>query len=105
MTDFNAELPTNAGVLLTTRTGTTSGDTVPAGCVLILRNAGAASHTVSLTVGATFDGLSVSNRAVSIGAGGVGAIRVPANYGDANGRVPIAINGTANEVTYQILGM
>lgn len=105
MTDFNAELPTTTGTLLTARTGTTSGDTVPAGCVIVVRNTGAGSHTITLGVGYLFDGLGVANRSVVVGAGGAATIRVPANYGDANGRVPIGVNGTANEVTYYVLGM
>ncbi|MCX5066657.1 hypothetical protein OOJ91_12285 [Micromonospora lupini] len=105
MTDFNAELPTNTGVTLTPRTGTTSGDTVPAGCVVVARNTGAGSHTVTLTVGAQFDGLAVASRVHTVAAGAVAGIRVPATYADANGRVPIAVNATANEVTYYVLGM
>ncbi|PZG17801.1 hypothetical protein C1I95_14725 [Micromonospora craterilacus] len=105
MADFPAETPSNLGAALTTRTGTTNADTLPAGSVVVARNAGAGAHTMTLTVGAQFDGLAVSSRVHTVAAGGVYAFRVPAAYGDANGRVPLAINGTASEVTYHILGV
>ncbi|MFD6565387.1 hypothetical protein [Micromonospora profundi] len=90
---------------MTTRTGTTNSDTLPAGAVVVARNAGAGSHTMTLTVGALYDGLAVSSRVHTIAAGAVYQFRVPASYGDANGRVPVAINNTASEVTYHILGV
>lgn len=103
MTDYAADAAdTSAGVLLTTRTGTASADTVPAGSFVIWRNAGAGSHTITLTIAATFDGQPVSSRVLTIPAGGTWAGRVPQSYGDASGRVPVAINGTATEITYQI---
>lgn len=104
MADFPAEAPTSAGTTLTARTGTASSDTVPAGSLVVARNTGAGSHTMTFTVGAQFDGLTVSSRVVTIGAGAAAAIRVPASYGDASGRVPVAINGTASEVIYHIVG-
>lgn len=103
MTDFNAEAPTSAGTALTPRTGTASGDTVPAGALIIARNTGAGSHTLTFAVGQLFDGLAVSPRVNTVAASAVAAIRVPATYADANGRVPIAVNGTPAEVTYYIV--
>jgi hypothetical protein len=102
--DFNGEAPTSAGTTLTQRTGTTNSDSVPAGALIIARNTGAGSHTLTFTVGATFDGLAVSSRVVTVAAGAVSAIRVPITYGDANGRVALAINGTANEILYYLVG-
>lgn len=103
MTDYAADTAdTSAGVLLTSRTGTTSADTVPAGSFVIWRNTGAGSHTVTLTPAATFDGLTVSARVITVPAAGFWGERVPNSYGDSNGRVPVAINGTAAEVTYFI---
>lgn len=104
MADYSGEAPTSAGTTLTQRTGTASADTVPAGSLVVARNTGAGSHTLTFTVGPTYDGLTVSPRVVTIAAGAAAAIRVPANYGDANGRVPLAINGTASEVLYWVLG-
>ncbi len=104
MADYNGEAPTSAGTTLTQRTGTASSDTVPAGALIVARNTGAGSHTMTFTVGATFDGLAVTSRVVTIAAGAASAIRVPITYGDANGRVAVAINGTASEVVYYLVG-
>jgi hypothetical protein len=103
MTDYAADTAdTSAGVLLTSRTGTASADTVPAGSFVIWRNTGAGSHTVTLTIAATFDGQGVTSRVITVPAGGTWASRIPNSYGDSSGRVPVAINGTAAEMTYQI---
>lgn len=104
MADFPAELPVSAGTTLTQRTGLASGDTVPAGSLVLARNTGAGSHTMTFAVGAQFDGLPVSSRVVTIPAGQAAAIRIPSIYGDVNGRVPVAINGTASEVLYYVIG-
>ncbi|MEU4558526.1 hypothetical protein AB0F72_09050 [Actinoplanes sp. NPDC023936] len=104
MADYSGEAPTSAGTVLTQRTGTASADTVPAGALIIARNTGAGSHTMTFTVGATFDGLAVSPRVVTIAAGAAAAIRVPVTYADANNRVAVAINGTASEVLYHVVG-
>lgn len=104
MADYAGQAPTSAGTTLTERSGTASADTVPAGSLIIARNTGAGAHTVTFTVGATFDGLAVSSRVVNLAAGAAAAIRVPASYGDANGLVPVAIDGTASEVVYYVVG-
>jgi hypothetical protein len=101
MADYAADAADfSAGSLLTARTGTTSADTVPAGSFVIWRNTGAGAHTVTLTVGPTYDGLAVSPRVITVPAAGFWGGRVPVNYGDTNGRVAVAINGTASEITY-----
>jgi hypothetical protein len=103
MADYAADAAdASAGVLLTQRTGTASADTVPAGSFVVWRNTGAGSHTVTLTINATFDGQTVAAKVITIPAGGAWASRVPQSYGDTNGRVAVAINGTAAEVLYYI---
>lgn len=105
MTDYAADAAgSSAGSALTPRTGTASADTVPAGAYVIWRNTGAGSHTVTLTNNQLVDGLTVTARVLTIAAAGVWAGRVPASYGDSNGRVQVAINGTATEITYYVAG-
>ncbi|WBB94188.1 hypothetical protein [Verrucosispora sp. WMMC514] len=103
MADYSAELPVNAGTTLTQRTGTGGLDTVPAGSLVLARNTGAGAHTLTFTVGALYDGLPVQPRLVVIPGGGNAIIRVPAIYGNASGRVPLAIDGTAAEILYYVL--
>lgn len=95
---------TSAFALLPPRTGTTSSDTVPAGAMLVIRNTGAGSHTFTLTNNQQVEGLTVSNRVITLAAGEVWSGRVSNNWGDANGLVGVAINGTASEVVYYVLG-
>jgi plastocyanin len=103
MTDFAADsVDSITGGTLTKRTGTASADTVPAGSTVLWVNSGAGSHTVTLTSNNTYQGLTVGNRVLTIAAGGAYQSRVDPNAGDANGRVPVAINGTAAEVTYYV---
>lgn len=105
MADYVADAASgNAGTALTARTGTASSDTVPAGCYLIVRNTGAGSHTVTFGNNFTADGLTVAGRVWTIAAGAVYGGRVESRWGDANGRVSVAINGTAAEVIYYIAG-
>jgi hypothetical protein len=105
MTDYAAEpAGTSAGSALTVRTGTASADTVPAGAYVVWRNSGAGSHTVTLGNNYVFDGLTVAGRVITIPAGNWWGGRINTAYGDANGRVSVAINGTAAEVTYVIPG-
>lgn len=105
MTDYAADLAASAaGGALTKRTGTTSGDTVPAGAWVLWVNSGAGSHTVTLTNNKTDNGLSINSRVITVPAGGAWGGRIDPLVGDANGRVAIAINGTAAEVTYYIAG-
>lgn len=105
MADYAADAAgTSSGAALTPRTGTASSDTVPAGAYVIWRNTGAGSHTVTLTNNQLVDGSAVAAKVLTIPAAAVWGGRVPASYGDANGRVQVAINGTPAEVTYYIPG-
>jgi hypothetical protein len=105
VTDFAADTPVSSGVASTERSGATAGtDTVPAGCSLLLRNTGAGTHVVTLVVNGTFDGLSVTSRTHSLTTGTNKLVRVPATYGDANGRVGIGVDGTAAELKYTVIG-
>jgi hypothetical protein len=104
MADFAADAGnTTAGGVLTARTGTASGDTVPAGARVVARNTGAGSLTITMTNAQTQDGLTVSNKTHTLTAGQVRSFRVNSVWGDANGRVPFAVtSGTAADLTYYI---
>lgn len=104
MTDYAAtDVSTNVGTTVPERTGATSGDTVPAGASVLWRNTGAGTHVVTLTTNNTVGDLAVADRTISIPAGGVKAAPVPPQWGDANGRVQVAIDGTATEVKFYVL--
>lgn|SRR4051812_12290823 len=105
MTDFAADLAASiTGAALTKRTGTASADTVPAGAYVVWVNSGAGAHTVTLTNNKTDQGLAISTRVITIAAGGAWGGRIDPQVGDASGRVGVAINGTATEVTYYVVG-
>lgn len=105
MADYTADAAgSNVGTALTVRTGTASADTIPAGSYVVWRNAGAGAHVVTLGNNFLVDGLAVSGRTISLAAGQFKGGRVSASWGDANGRVSVAIDGTANEITYMIVG-
>lgn len=105
MTDYTGtDVNSNAGTTVTERTGTSSSDTVAAGSLVLWRNTGVGAHVVTLTTNNTVGGLAVADRTISIPAGTAKAGRVPTEWGDANGRVAVAIDGTANEVKYFVLG-
>lgn len=106
MADFAADSANSiTGAALTKRTGTASADTVPAGAYVVWVNAGAGSHTVTLTNNKTDQGLAITTRVITIAAGGAWGDRIDPLVGDANGRVPVAINGTPGEVTYYIMNV
>ena len=106
MANYAADLANSiTGAALTKRTGTASSDTVPAGSYVVWINSGAGSHTVTLTSNNTYQGLTVNNRVITIPAGGAWGDRIDPQAGDASGNVPVAINGTASEVTYYILNV
>lgn len=106
MADYTADSAASiVGASLTKRTGTASADTVPAGAYAIWVNSGAGAHTVTLTNNKTDQGLAISSRVITIPAGGAWAGRVDPLVGDANGRVAVAINGTATEVTYYLVNV
>jgi plastocyanin len=105
MTNYAADQASSyAGGSLTKRTGTASADAVPAGSYVVWVNAGAGSHTVTLTSNNTYQGLGISTRVITIPAGGAWGDRIDPAAGDVNGYVQVAINGTATEVTYYVLG-
>lgn len=95
---------TTAFAVVPPRTGATSGDTVPAGAFLLIRNSGAGSHTFTMTNSNTQEGLTVANRIVTLAAGEVWAGRVSPNWAASDGTVAVAINGTASEVIYYVMG-
>lgn len=105
MADYAAEdVSSNVGSTVTARTGTASADTVPAGSLVLWRNTGAGTHIVTLTTNNTVDGLDIANRTISIANGAQKAGRVKSEWGDANGRVQVGIDGTPGEVVYYVLG-
>ncbi len=105
MADYTAtNVNTSAFSVVAPRTGTTNSDTVPAGALLVIRNTGAGSHTVTFTNSNTQEGLTVANRVVTLAAGEVWVGRVSPSWAAANGTVAVAINGTASEVVYYVLG-
>jgi hypothetical protein len=105
MTDYaSTDVTSNAGTAVTERSGTTSSDTVSAGSLVLWRNTGAGTHVVTLTTNNTEDGLAVADRTVSIPAGTAKAGPVLEEWGDANGKVAVAIDGTASEVKYYVMG-
>lgn len=105
MTDYAADAAaTSTGATLTARTGTASADTVPAGAYVVWRNTGAGSHTITLTNNKTDDGLAITSKVLTVAAGAVYGARVNPSWGDASGRVGVAINGTAAEVIYYVVG-
>lgn len=109
MADFAADAPASAGTTTTERSGAAAAtDTVPAGATLLVRNTGAGTHTLVLGIGYQFDGLPVGTagtRVISFPASAIKVVRVPANYGDSNGRVPINVGEAAqSEVKYYVIG-
>lgn len=92
------------GALVPPRTGTAAADTVPAGAVVLWRNTGAGTHTVTLTNSATSDGLTIANRVITLATTETWCGRINPAWGDANGQVAVAINATAAEVVYYVLG-
>ena len=104
MTDFPGENAySTSGAVITKRTGTASSDTVPAGTVVLWTNTGAGTHTVTLGNNQLADGLTVAGRVLTILTGTNQASLINPLWGDANGRVSVAINGTAAEVFYYVM--
>src|SRR3954470_23265018 len=106
MTAYAADLASSSvGTVLNARTGTASADSVPGGAYVVWRNTGSGVHIVTLTNnGTAADGLTVSNRTISIAAGAVKGGRISPAWADANNAVAVAIDGTAAEVVYYIVG-
>ena len=104
MTDYaGTDVSEPTGVAVAERTGATSGDTVPAGSLLVVRNTGVGSHTFTITTNNTTDGLAVDDAVWTIPAATTYSGRVKTEWGDANGKCAVAINGTANEIKYNVL--
>jgi hypothetical protein len=93
-----------AGALVPPRTGTAAADTVPAGALVVWRNTGAGAHTVTLTNNFSYDGATISAKVITMAAGEVWVSRIRSEWADSSGNVGVAINGTAAEVIYYILG-
>ncbi len=105
MANYTAtNVATTSGALVPPRTGTTNSDTVPAGALVVWRNTGAGSHTVTLTNNFTFDGSTIAAKVITLAAGEVWVSRIKPEWGDSSGNVQVAINGTATEVVYYVLG-
>jgi hypothetical protein len=111
MTDYAATAPVSSGAAISQVSGTASADTVPAGCTLLIFNGDAAPQTVDLAIGYTFDGLSPGSaatpgkRRITVTNATYQVVRVPSSYGDANGRVALAISGaTPANVKYWCIG-
>lgn len=105
MTDFAAEQISNTGTSVTERSGAASGDTVPAGSVVFMRNTGAGSHDVTFTNNLLVEGLTVANRTVAMAASAIKVVRISSTLGDANNRVAMAVaNATPTELKYYIIG-
>ena len=105
MTDYaGVDANQSGGTAILPRTGSAAADTVPAGAVVLWINAGAGAHTVTLTTSNTTGGLAVADQVITIPATSAQVSRIRNEWADANGRVAVAINGTATEVTYYVLG-
>lgn len=106
MTDYAADsAASTTGTTLTVRTGTASADTVPAGSYVVWQNTGAGTHVVTLGNNYSTDtGLSPA-RTITVPAAGFKGGRINPLWGDASGRVSVAIDGgTPAEVKYMIVG-
>jgi hypothetical protein len=108
MANYSAESggKTSTGAALTKRTGTASAAQVAAGSTLMIHNTGAGTHVVTINNTGTYNGLSVGDRSRSVSAGQGAMIYVDPFYdGNADGFVPISIDGTASEVIYYVLAI
>jgi plastocyanin len=104
LTDFPAEAAQLlAGGLVTKRTGTASADTVPVGATVLWINTGAGTHNITLTTNNTVKGLAVADQPIQILTANAKSSFIDPDWGDASGRVAVAIDGTATEVTYYVL--
>jgi hypothetical protein len=97
-----AVAPTSAGATVTEIAGAGVGvDTYTAGTVLLARNTGAVTHTVTIVCNATIDGLGVASRAIGPipATTGIRLIRIPASYGDASGQANVWVDVNGGAVT------
>ena len=107
MADFDAIAPSISGATVVERSGAVAGtDTVPGGCRLLVRNTGAGAHNLVLVTNNTPFGLALTDNTINFAAGAVKSVLVPAEFGDANGRVGVSVlEGTFAEVKYYVLGV
>lgn len=104
MTDYDAVSSTAAaGTVVVERSGTAAADTVPGGSTVLWRNTGAGTHNVTLTTNNTPYGLALGDLVITLTAGQNKVNKIPTEWGDANGRVQVAIDGTAAEVKFSVL--
>lgn len=105
MTDYaSTDATAPAGTVIIERAGTASSDTVTAGSIVLWRNTGVGAHVVTLTTNNTATGLAVADQPISLTAGQNKVSKVLLAWGDANGKVQVAIDGTASEVKYDVMG-
>jgi hypothetical protein len=104
MADIAGVAPLFAGDVVAETSGTAAADTVPGGALVLWRNTGAGAHVVTLTTNNLSQGLAVADQSINLAAGQVRVSRVAPEWADANGRVQVAIDGTASEVKYYVLG-
>lgn len=106
MSDYaSTNVASSEGTTVTERSGTSSSDKVQAGSMVLARNTGAGTHVVTFTTANVAAGnLAVEDETWSIPAGGVKAGRIRSEWGNADGYVPVAIDGTASEVKFYVMG-
>lgn len=106
MTDYTpTDVSSNVGTAVTERSGTASSDTIEAGSLVLWRNTGAGTHVVTLTTNNLVGDLAVADRTISMTAGQNKAGLVPVQWGDANGKVAVAIDGTPSEVKFSVMAI
>jgi hypothetical protein len=113
VTAYAADPVSFAGTTPNKRTGTASSDSVPQGCLLLVINTTANVHNLDLGINATYRGVQVTNSTTAglgkmryaIAANASLYIRVPPDAGDANGQCSIAIDNTASDITYYVIGV
>lgn len=105
MSDYTStDATAPAGTAITERSGTASSDTVTAGSIVLWRNTGAGAHVVTLTTNNTVNSLAVADQPITLSAGQVKVSRVLLAWGDADGKVAVAVDDTASEVKYYVMG-
>jgi hypothetical protein len=105
LTNYAADgVGTTLGSTVNKRTGTGAADTVLVGALVLWSNTGAGTHVVTLTNNFSFDGATVASRTISIPTATAKAGVINPLWGDANGNVAVAIDGTAAEVVYYVMG-
>jgi hypothetical protein len=87
------------------RTGSAAADAVPGGAFVLWRNTGAGAHNVTLTTNNVAAGsLAIADMVIALAAGQVKGGLVLNDWADVNGFVAVAIDGTAAELKYYVLG-